>query len=209
MLGFDYDRDGRLHVASANLTRASVDKYRGSEIVGWRRLGLDRNRVYQMLRAPDELRRAVSTFNGLPLVRHHRVLTGDSRQPDPTDVIGTTGSNAEFADGYIRNSLHIWSADAIDGIANGEKSELSAGYAYRPVMRPGVFRGTRYDGIMRDISPVHICLVGNSRVAGTDLLVGDGRLRHHQGGSIPTAAEIGWFLPRRSNPSGVFWRNRQ
>jgi|PersoiStandDraft_1058852.scaffolds.fasta_scaffold199614_1 hypothetical protein len=51
-----YDVDGRLHCEAAVISAASVDGYLGAEIPGYRALGLDPSRTYQLLRGPDELR---------------------------------------------------------------------------------------------------------------------------------------------------------
>ena len=71
MLAFDRsarwkDQDGNLHVRVSNISKATVNPYRGNEIPGWEELGLDPKKIYQLLRDPDELKKAASTFCGLP-----------------------------------------------------------------------------------------------------------------------------------------------
>jgi Uncharacterized protein conserved in bacteria (DUF2213) len=53
-----YDRDGRLHVETSNISKAAVNPYIGREIPDYKALGLDPDRVYQLLRDPDELAEA-------------------------------------------------------------------------------------------------------------------------------------------------------
>ena len=56
------DADGRLHVAVSNISKANVCPYLGREIPNNVALGLDPNRVYNLLRDPAELAKAASTF---------------------------------------------------------------------------------------------------------------------------------------------------
>lgn len=165
-----FDGDGRMRVATTNLSKATVNPYRGKEIPGWQDLGLDPDRVYQLLRDPDELRKAADTFNGVQLLRKHIPVNAEDHQP--WDVVGTTGTEAKYEHPYLKNSLHVWHKDAIDDIESDAKRELSCGYHYRPDMTPGVFGGMRYDGVMRDIRGNHVALVKDGR-AGPDVLVGD------------------------------------
>jgi 8-oxo-dGTP pyrophosphatase MutT (NUDIX family) len=167
-------RDGQLVVKRAHITKANVCPYRGSEIPGWQQLGLEPDAIYNLLRDPDELKKAAPTLNGVQLLRKHIPVSADDHQP--YDTVGSLGSDAEFVEdggeNYLDNSLFINAADAIAGIESGKKRELSAGYHYTPDMTPGVFRGTRYDGVMRDIVFNHVALVEDGR-AGPDVVVGD------------------------------------
>jgi uncharacterized protein len=166
------DKDGRLHVAVTNLSKATVNPYKGSEIPGWEELGLDPDKIYQMLRDPEELRKAASTFNGVQLLRKHIPISVDDHQP--WDVVGTTGTDAIYEDPYLKNSLHVWTQAAIDDIDSEDKRELSCGYHYRPEMTPGNFGAMPYDGVMRDIVGNHVALVKDGR-AGPDVVVGDSK----------------------------------
>jgi 8-oxo-dGTP pyrophosphatase MutT (NUDIX family) len=68
----DKDTDGRLHVASANISKANICVYAGREIPRWRQLGLDADRRYRLLRDPTELAKAAATFNNLPILCQHQ-----------------------------------------------------------------------------------------------------------------------------------------
>jgi hypothetical protein len=107
-----YDRDGRLHVEITNISKAAVNPYIGREIPDYQALGLEPDRVYQLLRDPDELAKAAPTFNNIPLLSRHVPVTADDHKPDL--VIGSTGTDAAFEAPYLRNSLVIWARDAID-----------------------------------------------------------------------------------------------
>lgn len=166
----DIDRDGRMRVTSANISKATVNPYKGHEIPDWEALGLDPNKVYQLYRDPEELAKAAPTFNGVQLLRKHIPVNAEDHQP--WDVVGSTGTEASFEAPYLRNSLSIWAKDAIDEIESEAKRELSCGYHYRADMTPGEFDGMRFDGVMRDIVGNHVALVKDGR-AGPDVVVGD------------------------------------
>lgn len=165
-----YDVDGRLHVSCTPISKANVCPYWGREIPRAELLGLDPNRQYLMFRDPEELAKAATTFNGIQLMQKHvAVNAADAQQ---WDVVGTTGTDAEFDGTYLRNSLVVWVRSAIDGIENETQKELSCSYHYDPDMTPGFFKGQRYDGVMRNLKGNHVALVKAGR-AGPDVIVGD------------------------------------
>ena len=165
-----YDEDGRLHVETSNISKSTVNPYYGSEIPNHDKLGLEPTKVYYMLRDPEELEKAVQTFNNLPLLSKHIPVSADEPQKDV--IVGTTGSDAKFEDGYLKCSLAVWDSEAIAGIESGEQMELSSAYRYVADMTPGEFKGMRYDGVMRDIVGNHVALVDVGR-AGRDVVVSD------------------------------------
>jgi len=165
-----YDRDGRLHVEISNISKAAVNPYIGREIPDWKTLGLDPDKIYRLLRDPDELVKAAPTFNNIPVLSRHVPVTADDHKPDL--VIGSTGTDAAFEAPYLRNSLVLWARDAIEDIEREVKKELSSAYRYRADMTPGTYEGEPYDGVMRDIFGNHVALVREGR-AGSDVVVGD------------------------------------
>lgn len=164
-----YDDDGRLHVARTNLSKANVCPYYGREIPGSAELGLEPDRVYQLLRHPDELQKAAETWNNLPLLLKHVEVTSDDHQPD---LIGGTISAPVYRHPYLQGSLTAWSDEAIAGIESGELRELSSAYRYDADMTPGEYEGVAYDGVMRNLRGNHVALVDVGR-AGADVLVAD------------------------------------
>lgn len=169
-----FDADGRLHVAVANISKAAVNDYLGSEIPDAERLGLDPARLYRLYRDPDELAKGARTFNNLPLLSRHVPVDVADHRPDL--VCGSTGTDARFVAPFLQNSLVIWTAAAIDGVESGNRRELSAAYRYRPVMESGTADGERFDGRMTDIVGNHVAIVAEGR-AGADVVVGDARRR--------------------------------
>lgn len=167
------DADGRLHVNRSNISKGNVCPYYGSEIPDPDgTLNLNPSKQYRLLRHPDELRKAASSFNNLPVLIKHIPVSASDHQPDA--VIGSTGTNASYSHPYLTNSLVIWVQDAIDLIDAEEQKELSCAYRYRTDMTPGTFEGEHYDGVMRDIIGNHVALVEEGR-AGPDVVVGDAR----------------------------------
>ena len=162
------DDDGRLHVTDATISRAVVNEYTGDEInrvmegePGWK--PLDPEKRYAMLRDPKEMKKAVDTFNGLPLLWTH-AATSAKDHPGPL-TIGATGTNARFDDeGNLKNDLTIWPEHAIKAVDDGERKELSAGYSYKADMTPGTYEGKPYAGVMRDIKGNHLAIVPKGRV---------------------------------------------
>lgn len=165
-----YDKDGRLHVAVSNISKATVNPYYGGEIPNYRQLGLEPKKVYYLLRDPEELEKAAPTFNNLPLLNKHIPVSAD--EPQKEVIAGTTGSDTVFEDGYLKCSLAVWDAEAIAGIESGEQVELSSAYHYTADMTAGEFEGRHYDGVMRDIVGNHVALVDVGR-AGRDVVVSD------------------------------------
>lgn len=173
------DADGRMHIAVTNISKANVCPYLGKEIPDWQSLGLQPDKIYQLLRDPDELRKAAPTFNNLPLLSEHVPVNAENHQPDL--VIGSTGTDSAFTHPYLKNSLVVWAKDAIDAIKSDAQKELSSAYRYRADMTPGYYQGARYDGVMRNIVGNHVALVKEGR-AGTDVVVGDSKaaITNHQ-----------------------------
>lgn len=167
------DEDGHLHVSTANISKAVVNPYRGAEIPDYQRLGLAPDKVYQLLRHPDELAKGARTFAGKPLLSVHRPTTASDHAKQIT--VGSIGSKVQFDGKYLTAPLTVWDAAAIDGIESDDQRELSCGYRYDADMTPGIYKGVRYDGVMRNIRGNHVALVESGR-AGSDVIVGDSAL---------------------------------
>ena len=164
-----YDDDGHLHVKRTPISKAAVNEYLGSEIPRGKELGLEPNRRYALLRDPDELKKAVSTFNNKPLLFDHNPVTADAHDHDRT--VGGL-SNPEFEHPYLFADLACWSGPAIQKIDDGSQKEISSAYRYDADMTPGEFEGVAYDGVMRNIRCNHVSLVKKGR-AGPDVVVAD------------------------------------
>lgn len=164
------DESGHLRVARTVLSKAAVNPYFGREIPDYEELGLDPDRVYQMLRDPDALEAGADTFKGKQLLVKHEYV--DSMKPEKDLVIGSVGSSVEYQDGVVYGDITVWDAEAIELIEEDKMRELSASYWYKPDMTPGEYQGERYDGKMLDIRGNHVALVARGRI-GRDAIISD------------------------------------
>lgn len=165
-----YDQDGRMHIAASNISKATVNPYYGREIPNWQGLKLNADKIYYLLRDPQELEKAASTFNNLPLLIKHEPVNADD--PSKELTVGTTGSDVVYEHPYLRCSLAVWDKEGIDVIENEEQRELSSAYHYDADMTAGEYEGVHYDGVMRNIKGNHVALVDVGR-AGRDVVVSD------------------------------------
>jgi 8-oxo-dGTP pyrophosphatase MutT (NUDIX family) len=155
------DDDGRLHVNGSIITSAQVNPYLGREIPGFEELGLDPDKKYMLYRDPAELEKSVASFNGIPILSQHQPVNADAH---PKDLVIGAVSNPRWESPNIVADLVFWAKDAIDEIQNGKKADLSAGYAYKPVMSATNVDGKQADGVMSDIVANHLAQVSQGRV---------------------------------------------
>ncbi|MDY6322529.1 MAG: DUF2213 domain-containing protein [Succinivibrio sp.] len=170
-----YDENGFLHVSISPLTRVQVAPYHGSEIPGWKELGLDPERIYKGYRSAEELAKpeTVESINGIPIQLQHHMDYADA--PAKMTRVGSTGTDGAFRAPFLTNSLHIQDKNAIDRINDGSMRELSLAYRYKPVFTAGTSpAGEKYDFLMTDISANHLALVDEGR-AGHEVLVYDSK----------------------------------
>lgn len=166
------DENGFLHVASSHITKAIVNPYYGREIPGWKEAGLDPDHVYYGLRSPEELKKSVPTWQGLPLHIEHHLDSADA--PARLTRVGAVGA-ASWNPPYIDAGLTIWDGTAIEAVADGSFKELSCAYRYDPDFTAGTYEGVDYDFVMRNIRGNHVALVEEGR-AGHDVVVADAAL---------------------------------
>lgn len=178
------DENGYLHVESSHITKATVNPYYGREIPGWREEGLDPDKIYYGFRAPEELKKSVPTWAGLPLHIEHHVDSAE--EPQKLTRVGAIGNDPRWEEPYIDVSLTVWDQNAIDGIEDDSFRELSCAYRYEPDFTPGDYNGKHYDFVMRNIRGNHVALVEEGR-AGSDVLVADScpkGFNHNKKGNI-------------------------
>lgn len=179
--GRKYDpQNGFLHVR-CHISKACVNPYRGEEIPGWERLGLDRDKIYQLFRDPEALSAGAGTFHNVPLMRGHPP-GGVTSADENLEKIGSI-ANPEFKHPYLDADVVVWNDTPIAGIETDTVRELSSSYGYTPVMEPGEFEGTKYDGRMTAIHANHVALVEAGR-AGSDVMVGDAALDYLESGDF-------------------------
>jgi uncharacterized protein len=159
------DTDGHLHIEGANISKAMVCPYLGSEVPEADELKLDPSRVYYFYRDAAELMAAAPTYENKPLMADHVAVSAD--QPYKQYVAGTL-SNVRFSFPYLKADIAVWNAEDIAKIQSGEKQEISCGYKYRADMTAGEFEGQKYDGVMRELACNHVALVQAGR-CGSDV----------------------------------------
>lgn len=167
-----YDEDGRLYVKDTPISKAQVSEYYGREIDPSGKVGLDKDKLYGLLRDPDELRKAADTFNNVPLLDgHHEVTAND---PKKHVIAGGVGTDCHFDGKYLRATLGVWDSSSIAGVESGDCREISCSYRYELDFTPGNYEGVPYIGVMRNIRANHVALVPQGR-AGSDVLVSDSK----------------------------------
>lgn len=164
-----FDENGFMHVDSCHVTKEQVVKYYGREIPGWRELGLDPERLYNVYRPGDEIEKAAATFDGLPLQLQHHIDSAD--EPQTEFRVGSI-SRPVWRAPYLDCDLHITNGAAISAVEHGDFKEISAAYLYEPVIESGEFDGTPYEIVMRNLRGNHVALVPKGR-AGADVVVAD------------------------------------
>ena len=167
------DADGKLHVKISHISKATVNPYYGYEIPNFESLGLISDKIYMLLRDPNELEKGAASFNNLQVLsKHIPSFVGANEAEWKPFVVGSTGTDAQFNAPYLDNSLVIWDAVAIAGISTQVQKEISCAYRYTPIMTSGEYEGVPYDGVMTEIIGNHVALVESGR-AGSDVVVGD------------------------------------
>ena len=157
-----YDGNGHLIVERTIITKADVNRYMGHEIPEYEALGLDPEKIYYLLRDPEELEKALSSFKGVQLLIKHTPVRAEEPRRDLT--VGSIGTDIEIDGNDVYASLRVFDKEAIVLIESGKLQELSAGYAYVADMTPGEFNGIPYDGVMRNIHGNHVALVERGRI---------------------------------------------
>ena len=166
----EIDDNGYLRVSSCNITKSQIRPYYGREIPGWRDFELDPDTIYNVYCPEEELKKALESFNNLPLTREH--IEVDVENVPKDKIVGSLGDRAEYKRPYVKNSLIVYDKKDIDWILSGKKKELSCGYRYTPVRQSGEFDDKHYDFVMTDIIGNHVALVREGR-AGHDVMVAD------------------------------------
>ena len=172
------DSNGYLHISTTPISKATVNPYLGSEIAASKEQGWLPDKIYYGLRDPDELAKAASSFNGLPLLLEHHDF--DAENPAKEWVVGSVGTDARFEAPYLLNSMTITDAQAIGYIEDGTAAEISCSYRFKPDFTSGEYTeadGSKvhYDFVMREIEGNHVALVPEGR-AGHDVRVSDSQI---------------------------------
>lgn len=175
------DDSGYLHVDVSHITKAAVNPYYGSEIPDAEILGLERGKIYMGLRDPEELKKSLNTWKGLPLHIEHHIDSADN--PQKLTRVGSIGTDVKWNAPYVDAPLTIWDGEAIRAVESGQYKELSCAYRYEPDFTAGEYEGKKYDFVMRNIRGNHVALVEEGR-AGPDVVVADSALKKEGVGNM-------------------------
>jgi Uncharacterized protein conserved in bacteria (DUF2213) len=164
------DKNGWLTVKDCRISKANVCPYMGGEIPNSEKLGLEKDKVYNLYRDAAALEAAAASFERAPLMLHHISVTAD--QPNKDKIIGAI-SNVRWIAPYLIADLTVWDGEGIEAIESERQQELSPGYHYEPQMNSGIAPdGDRFDGRMLDIFANHLAIVDTGRT-GPDVMVND------------------------------------
>lgn len=167
------EQTGFMRVADCNISKETVNPYYGYEIPGYKECGLERDKIYYVYRPGEELEKAASTFDGLPLLMGHYAESAEEPQKDKR--VGSIMDGVYFEAPYLKApALVVTDAEGIEGIESGRCKEISSAYTYIPVLESGEFDGVAYTIKMTKIHGNHVALVPEGR-AGHDVVVADSK----------------------------------
>ncbi len=168
----EYDTNGWAEIPDNPISKVGVFPYAGRSIAP----ECDPDRLYNVFRSPDELGapEAIDSFKLIPWIDDHVMLGSEEEGLTPAErkgIQGVTGEQVYFDGEYLRANLKLISEAMANLIASGKK-ELSCGYRCAYEYAPGVYNGTPYDYVQRDIRGNHLALVEAGRM-GPDVAVLD------------------------------------
>ncbi len=108
--------------------------------------GIDSAGPLFVLRSPDVLRRALRSFEGIPVLHNeHKIIGTDAAKMQ--SAVGATGSHASFVEPFVRNSLRLWSP-------RPAARQLSVGFRSR--IQP--VHGRSHDAEVVDLRADHVTI---------------------------------------------------
>ena len=152
------DKNGFWDIQENPISSSGVFLYSG-KMIGID--GLDPNKLYPVLRPPEELEKSAETFNNKPFFEDHTAIGEGGIKYDEKPAQGVL-NNVHYRDGKLYATLSIWSEKLKDLIKNGKK-QLSLGYRCTYEATKGIFNGQAYDFIQRNLSGNHLALVAEGR----------------------------------------------
>jgi uncharacterized protein len=115
---------------------------------------------HKEMRFPADVQKSLSGFSLCPLTNGHPpgLVTPENAQRYVSGAVG----EAEYADGWVKAPITVWTKDAIDAIKAG-RAQLSVGYTCKVVHEPGMHEGEHFDARQTDIVVNHVALVDAAR----------------------------------------------
>lgn len=177
-----YDENGWLFIPKNPISKAGVFPYLGSEIGA-----PEPTRVYNVLRSPEELERAASTFSLIPIIDEHELLGSIGTSTDERPPAGYTGESVSYEHPYLYSSIKITSDALQKQLARG-KIELSPAYTCDWIPESGEYEGEQYDYVQKIKHGNHLALVEKGRT-GADVAVLDHQTFAFDTGGLPMTLE--------------------
>lgn len=144
-------------------TRVGIFVYRRDDGSEWREF-----------RPPEEVFNAdsMATLRSVPATNNHPnendgLLTSENTTKF---MVGYTSDDVKRVDDLLATSMTIVEANTINEVDSGDKREVSCGYTCQLEMKPGTYRGQRYDAIQRKIRYNHVAICKNAR-GGSDVRI--------------------------------------
>jgi len=150
---------------TANLTRTGIFTYRHIMPDGT-------SKLIKQLRIEEEVfsDETMASLSGLPITNNHpSELVSPENASD--FIIGMASDNPKRvrapmqgdSEAYVQQKLTIFDDNVIVMVKNKEKGEMSLGYQCKLDFTPGVYKGSNYDCIQREIRYNHGSLVDQAR----------------------------------------------
>lgn len=162
------DVNGWYEVKRNPLSKAGVYPYLGRSIDPSGRMGLDPEKMYNVLRPAEELAdpECLESFKLIPWVVGHAMLGPEQTGYMPAEEKGIHGVTGEevFFDGDTLFGNIKWFSNSLDDIIAGGVKELSMGYRCVYEIASGNFNGIPYDVVQRKIRGNHVALVPEGRM---------------------------------------------
>lgn len=157
------DINGWFEVKGNPLSLAGVFPYLGKSIGA-----PEPDRIYMVCRPPEELSTegCINSFKLLPWVDDHTMLGPEGSGLTPAEekgIHGVIGEEVYFSDSTLYGNIKVFS-DALAGLIESGKKELSCGYRCAYEYAPGTYQGQPYDYVQRNIRGNHLALVQSGRM---------------------------------------------
>lgn len=162
----EWDSNGWFEVLDNPLSVIGVYPYRESTV----KVGGDHNKMVNVFRAPEELSdpETVKSFRLMPWTDDHPdALLGDESQglvpAEKKGVHGVIGEQTYYRDGKLYGNIKVFSEQQARKISEG-KRELSCGYRCDFAPSEGVYDGTPYQYVQKNLRGNHVASVKVGRM---------------------------------------------